>query len=119
MFAQFLFTFKFSYLDQFYNFTCTIHLYRFYHNVYPSHAQFLRFLFLVFLQKIFFCTVFIFCKFSYFNQFYIFQLAILLYHFYHNIHRSHVQTFKFFPLCSFIEKIFFAQFSLFFANSVI
>ena len=31
---------KFSYSDQFYSFTFIIHLYRFYHNVYPSHVQF-------------------------------------------------------------------------------
>ena len=34
---------KFSYLDQFHSYTCTIHLYRFYHNVYPSQGQFLSF----------------------------------------------------------------------------
>ena len=50
-FVQFLFFCKFSYLDQFYSFTCTINLYRFYHNVYPSHGQILSFFLFIFYRN--------------------------------------------------------------------
>ena len=95
-FAQFLFFCKWS-LDQFYSISHVQFIYIVYHNVHPSYAQFLRFLFLAFLQKNFLYSFLSFCKFSYLNQLYIFPLAIILYLFYHNVHRSHVQTFKFLP----------------------
>ena len=58
-----------------------------------------------------FCTFFY--KFSYLDQFKIFTLAILLYHFYHNVHRWHVLTFLcFFPLY-FYKNIWFVQFHFF------
>ena len=63
------------------SFTCSIHLYRFYHNVYPSHVLFFKFLPLVILQKKFFAQFLFSCKFSYLDQFYSFTCTIHLYRF--------------------------------------
>ena len=100
---SFYFCWKFGYLDQFYSFTCTIHLYRFYHNVYPSPVLFFKFLLVVFLQEKIFCTVFIllFCwKFGYLNQFYSSARATHLYRFY----PLQVLFFKFLPIVFLQEK---------------
>ena len=91
--------------DQIYSFTCTIHLYRFYHNVYPSHVLFLKFLPLLFLQSKFSVQFLFFCKFSYSDQLYSFTRAILLYQFYHNVYPSHGQFLNFF-LCIFYRNKF-------------
>ena len=94
--AVFIFC-KFS-LDQFYSVTCTIHLYRFHHNVYPSHVIFFKNLPLVILQKIFFIQFSFFCKFRYLDQFYSSTLAIRLYNFLPQCLSVIRAIFKFLPL---------------------
>ena len=97
---------KFSYLDQFYSFTCIIHLHRFYYNVYPSHGKFFNVLPPVFLQKYLVCYSFIFLQiFRYLDQFYSFTLAILLYHFLTTMFIGHTcKFFKFLPLYFYRNK---------------
>ena len=72
---------KFSYLDQFYSFTCIIHSYRFTTMFICHTCNSLMFSPQYFYRNIWFVTVSFFCKFSYLDQFYSFILAILLYHF--------------------------------------
>ena len=78
-FAQFLFV-EFSYLDEFYCFTCAIDLYRFTTKFIRHTCNFLSLFPLNFYRKIL-CRGFFFCKFSYLDQFYSFTRAIILFHF--------------------------------------
>ena len=106
-FAQFLFV-KFSHLEQFYCFTCAIDLYRFITKFIRRTCNFLSLFPLNFYRKVI-CTGFIFCKFSYLDQFYSFTRAILLFHFFHNVYPSHVQFSKFLSFV-FLQKKIFVQF---------
>ena len=100
-FLQFYFC-KFSYLDQFYSFTCAIHLYRFHYNAYSSNVLFFKLLHLIFLQKKFLSS-FQFCKFSDSDQFDSFTCAIRLYRFHYNAYSSYVLIFKLLHLI-FLQK---------------
>ena len=104
-FVQFSLFFKSSYLDNFYSFACIIHLYRFYHNVYPSHVQVFNVLPLIFLQKYLVCAVSFFCKFSYLDQFYSFLLAIIFIIF-STIFIGHTSKILSFFLCIFYRNKF-------------
>ena len=100
LFVHFSLFCKFSYLDQFYSFTCIIHLYRFTtmficHTCPP-----------VFLQKYLVCRVSFFCNFSYSDQFYSFTLAILLYHFLQQCSSLTRANFLSFFLCIFYRNKF-------------
>ena len=107
---EFLYSFhffcKFSYLEQFYSFTCTIHLYRFFTTMFIRHTRnSLGFSPQYFYQKNF--VQFSFCfKFSYLDQFYSFTLAILLYHFLPQCSSVTRANFLSFFLCIFYRNKF-------------